>query len=167
MIYRNLFILYIVLYIKIGIIYSRHIDLNFIYYSFYDDENQFYRLLVKEFNNEYTVKNGLDISVEIEVLSPDISTNVIENYGSTIESYLTKKSTRYDIYYYYSAYSQKYGKHLEDLRKYLPEEYIKPFNEKILKEACYSKDNVLVGMVTYIIFFFYINYIFNLLLLVV
>jgi len=114
----------------------------------------FYRSLVKEFNELYADE---DISVEIEVLSPGISTTVIENYGSTIESYLTRKSTKYDIYFYYSAYTKKYGKYLEDLRKYIPEEYIEPFNEKILKEACYSKDKVLVGMVMYNIIFIYIN----------
>jgi len=112
----------------------------------------FYRPLINDFN-EYAVKNNLDISVELEVLSTGTSTNVIENYGTTVESLLMRKSTKYDIYYYYSAYSQRYGKHFADLRKYLPEEYIKPFNEKILKEGCYSKDNKLIGLVMYIIFF--------------
>jgi len=67
-----------------------------------------------------------------------------------IDSLLVKKSTKYDLYFYYYNYSKKYGKHFLNLREYLPEEYIKVFDKKILKEACSSNDNKLVSLVFHI-----------------
>ena len=56
----------------------------------------------------------------VKVLTPNIASTVIENYGTTIESVLVKHKTNYDIIFYYSAYSKKYGEHFVDLKKYLP-----------------------------------------------
>jgi len=101
--------------------------------------------LIEGFNN-HSINNGLDIQINLKILTPKTSTKVIENYGSTVGSLLSKKSKKYDIYYYYSAYSKKYGDHFLDLKKYLPEEYIENFDENLLKETCYKDDN-LVGLV--------------------
>jgi len=118
-------------------------------YSFHDEENSYYRQLIAGFN-QYARERGLGISVELTILTPETSTKVIENYGTTIDSLLLEKSKKYDIYFYYSAYSEKYGDHFVDFYEYLPEEYIKPFDERILKETCSSKDNRLVGMPIYL-----------------
>ena len=40
------------------------------------------------------------------------------------DSFLYNKSKEYDIFFYYSAYSKKYGEHFIDLREYLPGEFI-------------------------------------------
>jgi len=74
----------------------------------------------------------------------------IGNYGDVIQSYLQKGSDKYDIYFFYGAYTRKYAKHFENLRKYLPDEVIKPYDESLLKETCSSNDNELVAMVDYI-----------------
>lgn len=147
-IYINFFSLIIIIKLFLGIVYSEEIVLNAIIYSYYDTEDSYYRLLSNEFN-EYSRKKGLGIYVNLEVLTPKISTTEFENYGTTINSLLLRKSPKYDIYFYYSAYSEKYGSHFLNLKDYLPEEYIKRFDENILKETCYSNDNELIGVVIY------------------
>jgi len=46
-------------YFYIGLIYSKHITFNLIIYSFYDADDSYYKLLVNEFNNEYTKKKKI------------------------------------------------------------------------------------------------------------
>jgi len=150
MIYRKLFIIFILLFLKICVIYSEKITLNLIIFSYYDDENSYYRLLVKGFN-KYTKEKGLDIDVDLTVLTPEISTIVIENYGTTVESTLLKKQAKYDIIFYYSAYSKRYSNHFLNLKEYLPEEYIKVYDERLLNETCSSSDKKkLVGLPIYL-----------------
>ena len=129
-----------------GTIYTEKITLKVIIYSFYDVEDSYYRQITNGFN-EYSANNGLDINVKLTVLTPQTSSTVIENYGGTIESLLVKGSTKYDIYFYYSAYSKKYAEHFVNLKEYLPEENIKGYDDNLLKETCSSKDGKLVGLV--------------------
>jgi len=144
MIYNNIFLL-LLLFIKIWIVYSEEIILNVIIYSFFDSDDRYYRLLSNDFN-EYCREKGMDIYVQLEVLTPKISTTEFENYGTTIEALLSKKKNpKFDIYFYYSAYSEKFGNHFLNLKDYIPEEYIKGFDERILKETC-SYNNELVGL---------------------
>jgi len=126
-------------------IYSQNITLNVLFYSFYDDVNSYYRLLANGFN-EYSKEIGLNIYVELEVLTPNTATSVIENYGTFVDSYLVKKSQKYDIYFYYSNYSKKYGEHFLNLREYLPKEYINGFDKRLLEETCSSYDNKLISL---------------------
>jgi len=121
-------------------------------YAYDDSENSYQRQLINGFN-EYSIEKGLNINIELNVLSPQVSTRVIENYGTTIDSLLKKNSHKYDIYFYYSAYSKKYSEHFLNLREYLPEEYIKVYDENLLLETCSSKDKKkLVGLVIYMNF---------------
>jgi len=144
--YRNLFIIYILLFINICIVYSKKkITLNVIIYSFYDTPDSYYRLLTDGFN-EYSLANDLGIDVHLNVLTPQISTMVIENYGNTIDAYINKQSKEFDIYFYYSSYSRKYGEHFEDIRKYIPAEYLNVYDDSLVKETCSSRDGVFVGL---------------------
>eukprot|EP00833_Pecoramyces_ruminatium_P004495 jgi/Orpsp1_1/1178527/evm.model.c7180000065669.2 len=116
-------------------------------YSYFDDPNAYYRILVDDFNNNYTKENNLDIDVKMEVLYPGVSTMLVENYGATLHSLFLRHSTKYDIYFYYSAYSKKYGEYFEDIRKYVPKEHLDMLDQGILKNTCTSRDNTLVGLV--------------------
>jgi len=150
MIYRKLLKIYILLLIKICIIYSKEIDIKVIIYSFYDTPESYYRLITNGFN-EYSKENGLGINVELTVLTPEISSAVIESYGDTIDSLLERKSTKYDIYFYYSAYSKKYADNFINLRDYIPKEIYKGIDERLLEETCSSKDKKkLVGLPVYL-----------------
>jgi len=111
-----------------------------------DDEKSYQRLLQKAFN-EYCQQNGLNYSLDLYVLNQKTSTQVVDDYGSTINALTNRRSTEYDIFYYYSAYSQKYGDHFLNLEEYLSDEYIEVYDKSILDETCTSKDNKLVGLV--------------------
>ena len=89
----------------------------------------------------------MDIYLDLTVITPETSTNERESYGTTIDSLLSRKSDKYDIYFYFSGYGQAYGNHFINLEDYLTEEYIKKFDEKILKEGCSSSDNELIALV--------------------
>ncbi len=69
-----------------------------------------------------------------------------------------KKSKKYDLYFYYSAYSRRYGDHLINLSEYIPKENLEKFDESILKNTCSSNNNEIVGLVIYI-YKFYLIYI--------
>eukprot|EP00833_Pecoramyces_ruminatium_P008379 jgi/Orpsp1_1/1182411/evm.model.c7180000081171.1 len=115
-------------------------------YSYFDDPDAFYRKLVDNFNNNYTIENNLDIDVKMEVLSPGVSTSLVENYSATIYSLLSKHSQKYDVYYFYSAYAKKYGEYFADIRKYLPKEHLDLFDQEILENTCTSKGDILIGL---------------------
>jgi len=90
MIYKNLLIIYILLFIKICIIYSQNATtIHAIIYSFNDDENSYHRQLINAFN-EYSLKNNLNITAQLEALTPQVSTTEIQDYGNTIDSLLKK-----------------------------------------------------------------------------
>jgi len=72
------------------LIYSEDLDLNVIIYSYYDAPDSYYRLITNGFN-EYAKEKGLGIHVDLKVLTTDTSTNVVEDYGNTIDSLLVKK----------------------------------------------------------------------------
>jgi len=151
MIYKKLFIIYILLFIKICCaINYRNVTLYLMMYAFDDGDNSYQRQLINGFN-EYCKQKGLNIYMEANVLTPNVSTTVIENYGATIDALLKKGSHKYDIYFYYSAYSKKHSEHFLNLREYLPEEYIKVFDENLLLQTCSSQDKKkLVGLPIYL-----------------
>jgi len=145
MIYRYLFIIYILLFIRICIIYSKNITIYGILHSFFDNDFSYHRIITNAFN-EYSRENGLGINLQLKVITPETSTIERESYGTTIDSFLLKKSETYDIYFYYSSYGQAYGNHFINLKDYLTNEYIEKFDEKILKEGCSSSDNKLIAL---------------------
>jgi len=147
MIYRNLFILYI-LFVKICIINSEKVTLTFKMFAYSDDEGIFHRKLLNEFNNNYAIVNNLNTYVTLDSLTPSKETVLIKDFGANIISTLERKDDKVDIFYYYSAYTKKIGKHLEDLKDYLPDE-IKRYDETIINNACTS-DNKIVGLPYYI-----------------
>jgi len=145
MIYKNLFIISVLLFINIWIVNSKNCTIYAITFTYYEDGNSYHRPLIEGFN-EYSKEKGLGINMELVVLTPLNSTSDIENYGTTIESLLVKKSEKYDIYFFYAAYSKKYYNHFIDLRNYLPKESIEAFDEDIIKHQCTSYNNKLVGL---------------------
>jgi len=60
-------------------------------YAVFDDENSFHRRITNAFNNDYAVANNLDIYVQLNTITPQTATTVIENYGTTIEALFKRK----------------------------------------------------------------------------
>jgi len=146
MIYKNLFIICI-LFAKICIIYSQNITITAIMQSFFDFETAYYHLLTNGFN-EYSREKGLGVELELKVMTPEASGKGVKNFGSTIDLLVSKKSTKYDIYFYYSTYAQTYGDNFVNLED--SGINFKVFDERILKEGCSSSDKKIIGLPLFI-----------------
>jgi len=72
----------------------------------------------------------------------------MDDYGSTAEKLLKRRSELYDIYFYDTKYSFKYGPYLVNLTDYLSSELINEYNSKFIYPSCYYKDK-LVGLVIF------------------
>jgi len=105
---------------------------------------------------EYATSKNLSISINIEPLLYDKSTDALSYFKSLIESLLKKQNNPYDIYLYSSTYTSMYGPYLLNLNLNLPKEHIEMYNSKVLKEECSFKDE-LVGLK---LFFYFTNYTF-------
>jgi len=114
MFYRYLLIIYIFIFIKICKIYSRNITITGIIHSFYDEDYSFHRIISNAFN-EYSREKGLGIKLDLTAITPETATNERESYGTTIDSLLSRRSEKYDIYFYFSGYGQAYGNHFINL----------------------------------------------------
>jgi len=119
---------------------KKKIVLNII--GFADDQpDTMYKQMINEFN-EYAEKQNLNIFIQMRVTE---KTETFEAYGTMVEQLLKKKNNNYDLYYFDNAQTQKYGKYLLDLRKYLPKDHIEVYDQDILEMTCeYNK--ALVGL---------------------
>ncbi|ORX62519.1 periplasmic binding protein-like II, partial [Anaeromyces robustus] len=73
-----------------------------------------YQELTESFN-QYSSDNNLNIQLETVLFSDLNVTYAVNEYGSTIESLLLKKSKKYDIYCFDPVYNSVYAKNLDDL----------------------------------------------------
>ncbi|KAG4100448.1 hypothetical protein H8356DRAFT_896952, partial [Neocallimastix lanati (nom. inval.)] len=74
------------------------LELNAVAFSF--QNNVLYLTdLINKFN-EYTKQNNIGIHVTLNLYSLDNSTIYVDDYGSTIESILSRGSIKYDIFFY-------------------------------------------------------------------
>ncbi|KAL6630325.1 periplasmic binding protein-like II [Neocallimastix californiae] len=62
-----------------------------------------------------------------------------------IENLLFRNSVKYDIYFYYGSYTEKYGPYFVNLEKYLSKEHIEKFDKDVIKNVCLY-NNVIVGL---------------------
>ena len=116
-------------------------------YSFIDGYDDIYSKLVKGFN-EYSRERGLDIDINLTIASPETSPKD-SGYEYMLDYLIRNKPKKYDIYFFFSAFSKKYSDYFINLRDYLPEESIEGFDKKLLREACSSVDYKLIGLVIY------------------
>ncbi|ORX80130.1 periplasmic binding protein-like II [Anaeromyces robustus] len=110
----------------------------------YDTNGEVYSFIVKDFN-DYSKENNLDIILNLNLFTPSNSTTNINDYGSMVEQLLTKRSERYDIYFYDNIYSTRFGSHFLNLEKILDEDHIKMYNEDVISLSC-TYNGVYVGL---------------------
>jgi len=90
----------------------------------------------------------------------------INDYGTTVEVLLSKKTDKYDIYFYDNVYTKRYGKHFVNLKEKISKEHMNLFSSDLNYQLCTS-DNRWVGLVNILTFLkcfiyndFNINFIF-------
>jgi len=84
----------------------------------------------------------------MNIFSIQNSTLGIDDYGSTIDSLLNKKTTKYDLYTYDPIYTRKYSNHFIDLKKWLPEDHLKLYSSGDARKICVYDDQW-VGLVKF------------------
>ncbi|ORY59001.1 periplasmic binding protein-like II [Neocallimastix californiae] len=100
--------------------------------------------LINSFN-KYAEEKNLNITIKLTTLTTFNSTSEINNYGSLVDMFLSKKSDKYDLFFYYASYTKKYGPHFEDLKELLPKEHIDMYDKDIISKSCLYNDKV-VGL---------------------
>jgi len=91
----------------------------------YDD---MFRVLIDQFN-QYSKEYNLDIELDMMLFSVANTTiTSTSEYGSTVDTLLSKKSIKYDVYCYDPVYIKKYAPNLEDLKPRLSKEHMELYN---------------------------------------
>ena len=90
--------------------------------------------------NKYSERNNLNIKLHLNLITVTNSTILINDYGTTIDSILSKKLDKYDIYFYDNIYTKRFGDHFIKLNERLPKEHIEMYNSGIAPEVCILKD---------------------------
>ncbi|ORX84269.1 hypothetical protein BCR32DRAFT_266405, partial [Anaeromyces robustus] len=124
------------------IYFVKSIHLNSIVFEYYD--LGLYTQLTKDFN-DYSIKNNLNITLELTVFSQTNSTVLTNGDRVTIQTLLANKSKRYDIYLYILTHIPEYGEHLMDLKEYVSPDIIKLYSTEIFNETCYYNDKIPVN----------------------
>jgi len=112
---------------------------------------------MKDEFNEYSAKNNLNITIELDLLNFDNPSDSYSYFKFLAESSLKKSNNgisnkKFDVYYYSNRYTKLYAPYLLDLNDNLPKEHIEMYNSKVIKETCSYKDKSngiekLVGLV--------------------
>ncbi|ORX84161.1 periplasmic binding protein-like II [Anaeromyces robustus] len=110
----------------------------------YSPETHIYGYLINEFN-KYSEENGLDVQVNLNLISKLNGTSLIDGYGSMLETLLIKKSTRYDLFFYDNCDTFILGSHYIDLYDWLSKDHIDMYDMNIIKQTCFYNDK-LVGL---------------------
>jgi len=128
------------------------VDINVLFFSFDDSQSMYETLL-----NKYNANNQLNVTVHVEMLKYEKSTDSLTYFKPLVESLLKKSDThkKYDIYFYDNKYTDIYGQYLLDLKDNLPQELINMYSANTINRTCTYKDK-LVGLVIFNIYTLFI-----------
>ncbi|ORX84991.1 periplasmic binding protein-like II [Anaeromyces robustus] len=129
--------IYIIVFLKICVINA--ININAITFTYTSKVNVFTPLI--DGFNKYAKENDLDINLKLVMLTPENSTSSLVDYSVFMDTLLKKRSTKYDLYFFNSAYIDSYSAHLLNLNDYLPKEFINMYDPGIIK-LCTYKDKL-------------------------
>jgi len=111
-------------------------------------EATFYVKMVNEFNNVYSIKNNLNITIEITPIKMLLEKKTFDDYTYTYYSSINKNKKVFDLIHFYSSKSKTHGNHFVDLRKYFSDKELeKIYDKRILDNTCTNSDNTLIGLV--------------------
>ena len=113
------------------------------------EKTQIYTYLINNFN-DYSIKNNLNITINLNLFTPKNSTVHSDEFFSVIDSFLKRRSNKYDIYFYDNIYTPKFEPNFLDLNKLLPKEHINLY-KSVENYESYSYNNKLVGLVNLLI----------------
>ncbi|ORX46905.1 periplasmic binding protein-like II [Piromyces finnis] len=95
------------------------------------DDGSFFKSITNDFN-EYAKKNNLDIELEfVFFTTQNTTTNFVNEFDSTVDFLLSRKSDKYDVYFYDVQYSRKYFDYFIDLNDYLSKEHLAKYENDV------------------------------------
>ncbi len=117
------------------------------------DDSQFYTSVLREFN-EYSVRENLNIELDLNVLSSGNSTIAASpsNFVSLLGTLYRKKEIKYDIIFYFNFFIDSLDKYFVDFNKYIKGDHMKLFDPQVLSLTCTKsdkKENKLIGLVRF------------------
>eukprot|EP00833_Pecoramyces_ruminatium_P017622 jgi/Orpsp1_1/1191654/evm.model.d7180000087585.1 len=115
-------------------VYSNAITINLIALSYYERSN-LYPTVINEFN-KYSKLNNLDIKLQFVLFSEKNTSIGRDQYDSTIDLYLKKKTKKFDLYIFDPIYTKRYSSHFIDLNKWLPKEHLDLYSSGEAKKIC-------------------------------
>ncbi|ORX57918.1 periplasmic binding protein-like II [Piromyces finnis] len=133
---HTLFIIFFLYFVDFG----KAIVINAVIYA-YDSNNGYFTSLVNAYN-EYTKKNNIDLTINLN----SILEGEYDDFSSFMGANFAKKSKKYDIFFNSARLSSIYASHFEDLKKYLSSDYSKLIHPEIYK-AC-EQEGRLIGLPT-------------------
>ncbi|OUM66485.1 hypothetical protein PIROE2DRAFT_6324 [Piromyces sp. E2] len=87
-------------------------------------------MLTNEFN-EYSNQNYLNITLKHILFTPENSTELLNNYGESVESLMKRKSDKYEIYMFDSIFTYRYKENLINLKINMPQEFLDNYDSDI------------------------------------
>ena len=105
----------------------------------YDGAESLYNSLVDEFN-KYAKEENLNVELKLLLYTSKNASLVVNDYGTTLEYLLSKKSNKYDIIFYDVMYSHRYSPYLLDLGIRLPSKHISLYSSGIASQTCKYND---------------------------
>jgi len=114
---------------------GKHLELTAVAFA-YSEDGQLYTPIAERFN-EYAKKKNIDIHLNVNLFTP-VNTSIVDvdNFASLIEQNERRKSGKYDIIFYDTMYSRRFSPYFIDLKKYLPEEHLKPYYSGVANQTC-------------------------------
>ena len=144
-IYNKFLIVYIYIYINISNLeIINGIKVKLAIFSYFEYVNIYHDLIVS-FNN-YSKENHLDIIAEMHLFSEKNMTLGQDDFASSIDLLLNRKSIKYDMYTYDICHTKRYSYHFIDLKKWMPEEHLNLYLSGEGSKIC-TYNNKWVGMV--------------------
>jgi len=96
--------------------------------------------------NEYSEKNNLNIILNLNLFTPLNSTIQMKDYGTTVEALLSKKTDKYDIFFYENIYISRYANHFINLKGRVSKEIMDLYSSDLNYKLC-TIDDRWVGLV--------------------
>jgi len=132
---------FLIIYLLLFITSIKCIDIKII--TFDVDSNGSFSTLTNDFN-EYSKKNGLDITLELILFTSENATVSNDGGKVTIQSLLQGRSSKYDIYFFHYSNAYEFSEHLMDLNGYISKETIELYDtDDIFKESCIINDRLI------------------------
>jgi len=101
----------------------------------YSPEDHFFNSVANDFN-KYAKEQGLDVELDVNLITFNNSSNLAEDYKTNLEILREKNSKKYDIYFYDIAYASIYFNNLLELDDLLPSNHLALYKSGIASQTC-------------------------------